>query len=251
MRRPASSTALLIALCLTALPAAAAQPAPKAAPKPATATPAPKPAPPKNDFAGGKGKVLEAKTYKNYTYLRVKVGKSELWVAGPQVAAKKGDTVLLAPGMVMTNFWSDAYQRSFDRIYFLPSIEVAGAKKPEAAAAAAPQAAPASLPTGPVARAEGGKTVEEVFLEKTELKGKEVVVRARVLKTASAILGKNWLHLADGTGGPGSNDLVVTTQAEAAPGDVVLVKGKVTLDRDFGSGYRYDVILEDAAVTRE
>jgi hypothetical protein len=64
-------------------------------------------------------------------------------------------------------------------------------------------------------------------------------------------MGKNWLHVQDGTGKPGSNDLMVTSKAAAKVGDTVLVKGVVTLDKDFGAGYRYDVILDDAEVTVE
>jgi hypothetical protein len=67
----------------------------------------------------------------------------------------------------------------------------------------------------------------------------------------TGIMGKNWLHVKDGSGTPGSDDLVVTTQIEAKIGDTVLVNGTLVTDKDFGSGYRYDVIVEDAEVTVE
>jgi len=60
------------------------------------------------------------------------------------------------------------------------------------------------------------------------------------------VLGKNWLHLKDGSGKPGSDDLTVTTTQHAAVGDVVTIKGVVHLDRDFGSGYSYAVLIEEA-----
>ena len=65
------------------------------------------------------------------------------------------------------------------------------------------------------------------------------------------ILGRNWLHIRDGSGGQGNNDLLVTTTAEVKMGDTVLVTGKVALDKDFGSGYRYAVMIEDAKVVVE
>jgi len=65
-------------------------------------------------------------------------------------------------------------------------------------------------------------------------------------------MGKNWLHLHDGTGSAAKkdNDITVTTSGLAAVGDVVLVKGVVHLDRDFGAGYTYSVIIEDAKVSK-
>jgi len=232
-----------------AVHAAAAAQAPTKTVKPPA--PAAKPEPPAPTFKGGKGKVLEAKTYKGYTYVRVKMGSREVWAAGPQTPVKKGDKVTLSPGTAMSNFWSDAYKRAFDLIYFVPSIEVEGAKVAEMAPPHPRPEAAAPLPSGPVPRAEGGKTVEEIILGKKDLKGQEVVVRARVSKAVSGVMDKNWVHLQDGTGGPGSNDLTVTTGDAAKVGDTVLVKGKVSVDRDFGSGYRYDVMLEDAKVTKE
>ena len=97
----------------------------------------------------------------------------------------------------------------------------------------------------------GGKTVQEVYLEKDKLKGKAVTLRGKVVKYNEAIMGKNWLHLRDGTGKDPTNDLTVTTQTKTKVGDTVLVEGNVSLDKDLGSGYRYDVIVEDAKVKVE
>jgi len=141
-------------------------------------------------------------------------------------------------------------------------------KEPAATTAAAPEAAPASAPatephpmpaapteavdlTG-IAKADGGKTVAEVFAEKDQLAGQQVLLRAKVVKTNSGIMGKNWLHVRDGSGAEGTNDLTVTTSAPAPDvGDTVLVKGSVSLNKDLGMGYVYDVIVEDAEVTVE
>ncbi|MDY0108393.1 MAG: hypothetical protein RBT60_00460 [Candidatus Krumholzibacteria bacterium] len=96
--------------------------------------------------------------------------------------------------------------------------------------------------------APGGKTVAEVWAERAALVGGEVAVRGRVVKFLPGIMGKNWLHLRDGTGDQDTNDLTVTTQATVQVGDLITVRGKIAVDRDFGAGYRYQVIMEDAAV---
>ena len=102
-----------------------------------------------------------------------------------------------------------------------------------------------------IVKPKDGKTVQEVYQEKAKLKGKRVTLRGKVVKYNEAIMGKNWLHLRDGTGKDPTDDLTVTTQAKAKVGDTVLVEGTVTLDKDFGAGYKYDVIIEDAKVKIE
>lgn len=122
-----------------------------------------------------------------------------------------------------------------------PKIDMHGSAAP-----AAPK-----LDFSKIVKPKGGKTVEEVYQEKDKLKGKRVTLRGKVVKYNEAIMGKNWLHLRDGTGKDPTDDLTVTTQAKAKVGDTVLVEGTVTLDKDFGAGYKYDVIIEDAKVKIE
>ena len=105
-----------------------------------------------------------------------------------------------------------------------------------------------------VAKAEGadGRTVAEVFAQRATLKGKSVTIRGKVVKLNSGIMGKNWIHLRDGSGSPDGkdNDVTVTTNDTVAKGDVVVVKGTVAVDRDFGAGYTYTLVVEDAKVSK-
>jgi len=103
-----------------------------------------------------------------------------------------------------------------------------------------------------IAPAEGGATIAEVLTQRTALSGKQIAVRGQVVKVNSRILGKNWIHLEDGTAGPGgTKNLVVTTDDTASVGSVVLVRGTVATDKDFGAGYSYEVLIEDASVETE
>ena len=104
-----------------------------------------------------------------------------------------------------------------------------------------------------IAKAEGGQTVAEVYGGKDALAGKPVAVRGKVVKLNTGIMGRNWLHVRDGSGAEGTNDLTVTTTSTPLPkvGDTVLVTGTVVLDKDFGMGYQYPVIVEDAEVKIE
>ncbi len=111
----------------------------------------------------------------------------------------------------------------------------------------------AELDLSGIDRAEDGRTVAEVWAERQALAGQEVTIRGRVVKYSPSIMGKNWLHLRDGTGSAadGTHDLTVTTQGFARVGDLVTVTGTVTVDRDLGMGYQYDVLVEQAGVVKE
>jgi type IV pilus biogenesis protein CpaD/CtpE len=146
-----------------------------------------------------------------------------------------------------------------------------GAKQETASTAAAPTTAapaaeapqmpvnhPPAQPTGEVdlagiAKADGGLTVAEVYADKDKLGSQPVTVRGKVVKTNAGIMGKDWLHVRDGSGAEGTNDLTVTTSGGTLPkvGDTVVVKGTVALNQDFGMGYQYPVLLENAQVTIE
>ncbi len=203
----------------------------------------------------GTGTVLETMDGGGYTYVNVEIDGSKLWVAGPQVAVQVGDTVSLSAGMEMREFHSKALERTFSVVQFVSEITPAGGRQANAAAMPPGHSGgtptPASAGVTAVERVEGGQTVAEVVGDAAAWSGKEIAVRGHVVKYMSAIMGKNWLHVQDGTGADGSNDLTVTTDATVAVGDIVVVRGVLATDRDFGSGYSYAVIVEDAAVTKE
>lgn len=138
--------------------------------------------------------------------------------------------------------------------------ETAAAQAPATTTAPAeahplPSAAPSDVDLTGIAKAEGGKTVEEVFNEKDALANQQISLRGKVVKVNPGIMGTNWLHVRDGSGAEGSNDLTVTTASESSDlpkvGDTVLVTGTVMLDKDFGMGYQYPVMLDNADVTIE
>ncbi len=212
------------------------------------------------------GTVLETMNSGGYTYIQVDTGKEKIWAAAPQFAVKVGDPVVVPAGMPMTNFHSTTLNRTFELIYFVPGMagqDAAADAKPEPGAMGRglPQMPPGHPPAvaktavdfSGIAKAQGGMTVSEVITGKDKLAGRQVVLRGKVVKFLSEIMGKNWLHVQDGTGDSGTNDLTVTVAPEtvAKVGDTVLVKGIVTTDKDFGYGYKYEVILEDAQVTVE
>jgi hypothetical protein len=194
-----------------------------------------------------------------YTYVLLDSGTNKVWAAATRFAVKVGDTVTLGEAVPMSNFRSDTLKRDFALIYFASGVTVngtnSGATKlpqghpPLGATTSKAASSPAEV-TG-IKPAAGGKTVAQIYAESAALSGKTVKLRGRVVKYNANILGKNWVHVVDGTGAAGSNDLLVTSTGTAKLGDTVLVEGKVTLDKDFGAGYKYKLLLEEAKVTVE
>ena len=130
--------------------------------------------------------------------------------------------------------------------------EIADAAEMAAQPHPAPTEATVNVDLTGIAKADGGQTVAELHAAKEQLEGETIVVRGKVVKVNANIMGKNWLHVRDGSGEEGTNDLTITTTgAVPAIGDTVLVTGAVGLNRDFGMGYMYPLIVEDAEVTVE
>jgi len=94
------------------------------------------------------------------------------------------------------------------------------------------------------------KTVEQVFSQQAELSGKYIHLSGEVVKVNNGIMGKNFLHIQDGSGVEGTNDIIVTSQQTASVGDKLEIDALVTTNRDFGMGYSYAVILEEAKLNQ-
>jgi len=203
------------------------------------------------------GEVLEVRDVESYTYLRLKTAQGETWAAVPTAKVQKGAKVTVDNPMVMNNFQSKALNKTFDKIVFGTLAGTAGAAaqtNKEVAAAHAGVGKPADTPDVKVAKASGANayTVADVLAKPAAVKDKPVLIRGKVVKYNGGIMGKNWIHLRDGSGSAAANtnDLIVTSTEEAKVGDVITVKGVVRTDKDFGAGYSYKAIVEDATLQR-
>ena len=226
---------------------------------------------------GFAGTVVETMGTDQYTYMNIDSGDRKTWVAGPKMEVAKGDIVTIPPGgLLMENFESPTFKRTFPEIFFvgqarkgrmpgvskdaLPGTELPPRHPPphpraagglpkdhpalpgEAAAAAGIVTGKyaAELPAGPAT------PIPDVIAKAADLKGKTVRVRGVVSKVNANILGRNWVHVQEGT-----NDLTVTTADLPVLKDAVAVSGVVDTKADFGSGYKFDVMLIDARIARD
>jgi hypothetical protein len=209
------------------------------------------------------GVVKETMNSGGYTYVLVETAEETFWAAAPEFTVSVGATVSVPEGMPMQNYHSSTLDRDFELLYFVQEVFKGGVDSVPSATGSGDQlslpprhpepvaASDAGFDYDKLSPADGGLTVSEIFARTAELGEKEVILRGIVVKYNAGILGSNWLHVRDGTGAEGTNDLTVTTEAEANVGDTVLIKGTLGIDRDIGSGYFFPVILENAEVTVE
>jgi hypothetical protein len=213
------------------------------------------------------GTVKQTMNSGGYTYALIATGSGDVWVAGPETKVTKGQKISTGEGMLMSGFKAKSLNRTFDQIYFVNSIG-GGGKSADAGAGshgggsmANPHAgmplAGSTAPAPAAAKPKAGTikkathTVADLFFQPRLLKGKTVEVRGLVTKYNEGIMGSNWIHLMDGSGTPGKDDLVITTKQSCKVGDKVVVKGTVGVDRDLGSGYFFPVLVENATVKVE
>jgi len=187
----------------------------------------------------------------SYTYLRVKENDKEDWIAiTKRDDFKKGQTIYYSDAMEMKNFHSKDLERDFDSVWFVQTVS----EKPIGVNPMMGESSPhsnvkpeadESISIKPVS---GGITIAQLFDNKTDYEGKTVKIKGKVVKVNNGIMGRNWIHIQDGTGNENNYDLTITTNDKAQVGEVVVVEGYVELDKDFGAGYKYDVIVQDSKV---
>jgi hypothetical protein len=207
------------------------------------------------------GLVQERLTASPYVYLRIKTPTGDVWAAVPEAAIETGAEVTVYTPMLMSKFESTTLKRTFDEVYFgtltPPDVGAAGGSG-AGGGGGNPHAgiqSTAAVDVGTVEKASGSdaRTVAEVWEQKGSLEGKSVTIRGVVVKYNEGVMGKNWIHLQDGSGAAaqGTNDMTVTTLDGAAKGETILIKGTVRTNKDFGAGYRYAVIVEEAKVAKQ
>ena len=255
---------------------------------PAGSAHTPQIADPKSDAALS-GTVLETFDSGGYTYLQLDNGHEKIWAAISSATITVGQQIALINGPVMKDFHSRSLDRTFPEIIFSAGIKgQQTAKTEETKSGANPHgAAPAdaeasfmsALKSGqgdaPIeidpALASGGSIkaivnyqeikvdkitdgyqVVDIFTSAADLNGKTVKVRGKVVKVSPNIMGSNWLHIQDGSGDPMHNthDLVVTSEQLAKEGDVIVVEGVMAAKKDFGAGYFYEAIIEQAKISK-
>lgn len=176
-----------------------------------------------------------------YTYVKAREEGVLFWIAGPQSALQKGATLTLSAQMWMEDFKSSTLNRTFEAIMFVQEFEPAEPAKTQI-----------KLPyMEPLAPINGSISIKQLYRDAKKLNGTSVTLHAKIVKISRGIMGKNWIHLIDGSGQADDGLITATTTEEDfALNDRVLVTATLVTDKDFGYGYFYPVILEEASLSR-
>lgn len=202
--------------------------------------------------------VQEVIQVKDYTYLRVIENEKEKWVAAPSFQAEVGKTYYFKGGMEMPNFKSNELNRVFETIYFVEAIStdpngnniqntITTNTLDLSEKTSKPKLERKDVKIKPVS---GTITIAQLYGDMKTYEGKIVRVKGKVTKFNPAIMNRNWVHIQDGTESNGKFDLTLVTSEEATVGDIIIVEGEVSLNKDFGYGYFYELIVENAILIR-
>ena len=193
------------------------------------------------------GKITNLIDSGGYSYAEINIGTEKVWVAAPKTALKIGDEVSFSTQMPMENFHSKSMNRDFPVIYFISRFIADKGTVPATSAHTKPQKQTVIKPIDGIAKVESGYTIAEIYTDKQNLKGKTIRIRGKVTKFSTKIMGKNWLHIRDSST---LDDLTITTKDTVTVDDIVVIEGKLTLDKDYNYGYFYPVILEEAKIIK-
>lgn len=186
--------------------------------------------------------ILEAE---RYTYLKVKEGVNTFWIATSKFDAKVGNEYFYRGGLLKTDFESIEHKKVFDKIYLVSEIIDAAAHPGSNGGMV--NTPPSEMNFKESKNVPGAIKLNELIAQKAKYNGKQVTVSGEIVKANYGIMGKNWYHLQDGTKIGGKNCDFTITSAENLPmGAKVGFEGKLVLNKDFGSGYKYDILMEDA-----
>lgn len=194
-------------------------------------------------------KVVDKLTSNNYNYLQVTENKETFWIAVPTMEIEVGETVYFSKFMIMKDFESKNLDRTFETVLFVDDARKSSTpddiKKAHSTAMSSEKL---DIKIDPVS---GGKTVQQIYSEKSSLDGEIVKVKGKVIKYNHQIMKRNWIHIQDGTGSENDYDLVITSNDEVKVGDIIVADGKLAIDKNFGAGYFFTVIIEDAKIVKE
>lgn len=188
------------------------------------------------------GEVLHTE---RYTYLNVSEGDKTYWIAIPRSEVAVGERLVYRGGLTKKNFQSQEYDRIFETLVLVSDIRRAEPVAEGAGSAPAVAETPAQVPVTP---AKGAVRIAEILNNAAKYAGKSVMVTGQVVKVNPMIMSRNWVHLRDDSSK--DKDLTFTTTEQIRPGAVITLQGKVAVNKDFGAGYRYDVIVEDCVVVQ-
>lgn len=188
-----------------------------------------------------------------YTYLFVKEDEKEYWMAINKQEAKPGETYFFEASYEMNNFESKELKRTFESLMLVDNIRTT----PEQTVEMPPHGmgmqssgtkTPVDYEVEVIDHEAGEVTIGDLYKDPSAFAGKKIKVRGKVVKYNAEIMDRNWIHIQDGTSSGGKFDLTITSLEQVSVGEIVAFEGVIAVNKDFGAGYKYDVIMEEGKI---
>ena len=188
-----------------------------------------------------------------YLYINVNEKDEQFWIATKIMDVVVGETYHYKGGLLKTNYESKEHQRVFEKIYLVSNRLVhanhgtnsnlnEGNKLITKQDEIISEPVPAVKPSKKV-EIKGSLKISELVQNFSKYEDQIVQISGVCVKINAGIMSRNWIHLKDGS--RDDYDLVITSNIFVKEGEVITMKAKVSLNKDFGAGYKYEMILED------
>lgn len=185
-----------------------------------------------------------------YTYAEVTENQEKFWIAVPKQDLVKGHTYYYRGGVKKTNFQSQEFNRVFEVVYLVSNI-IDSKEHPGGNIGDSKQLENTPSNGNRTKSVAGSIKLSELIQNKAKYAGKTVLISGQCVKANYQIMGKNWFHLQDGSEVSGKkSDLTVTSADAIQMGEQAVFEGKIVLNKDFGAGYKYEIIMEDAVLKK-
>lgn len=189
-----------------------------------------------------------------YVYLNVTEAGEDFWIATRSQDITLGGTYFYKRGLLKTNYESKEHNRVFDKIYLVSSLVAENHKNNSNSVAHdfsnkeefLNQKENIPTHTEKIIPHKGSLTIAEIVANPTQYEGKTVQLSGKCVKINPNIMERNWIHLQDGS--RDNFDLVITSSTFVPEGKIITIRALVSLNRDFGAGYQYDLILENGTI---
>ncbi len=192
-----------------------------------------------------------------YVYLNVTEGAKQFWIATGKKEVNIGETYFYKGGLLKTNFESKEYNRVFETVYLVTNLVAQkhgdntgkiNISDYTEAKEKTPVKVAIETHTDKVVQHQGSIKIAELVKDPKKYEGKTIQLSGICTKINAGIMNRNWIHIKDGS--KDDFDLVITSQEFVPEGSSFTIKALVTLNKDFGAGYRYDLILENGLIIK-
>jgi len=189
--------------------------------------------------------VIEHIPGQRYSYMKVAENDDEYWIATMKGDFKENESYHYHEGIEKTDYSSTELSRTFDRIVLVSELLSPDAHDGQSSSSMKPNEVKIDK-NEKINLPKSSTPIKDIIAQPARFKNKQIEITGRVTKVNPGIMDRNWIHVYDGTNG--TFDFVCTSNQDIPVGHLITLKGTIVLNKDFGAGYSYEILMENARV---